>query len=100
MCLSLKRRTGRHWREDGGAGDEARVVGGQEHHAARDFLGLARAPGRGLRNDAFGQDLLVDGAHHLGADVAGRIAFTVMPARAPSCASALVKPRSPDLAAE
>jgi hypothetical protein len=30
----------------------------------------------------------------------GQIAFTVMPARAPSCASALVKPSSPAFAAD
>src|ERR1044072_2873824 len=53
------------------SGDEAGVVGGEEHDAARDLLGLAEAPGRDQRQDILVEHVLRHRLHHLGRDVAG-----------------------------
>src|SRR5208282_6365895 len=53
------------------AGDEAGRVADQEHHAARDLLGVAEPADRNPRHDLL-QHVLGHGAHHVGVDVAGR----------------------------
>ena len=82
------------------AGDEAGLVGGEEHHAARDLLRLAEAADRDLRQDALLEHLLRHRQHHFGADIAGADRIDGDAGGAPSCASALTKPISPALAAE
>ena len=47
------------------------LVGGQEQDAARDLFRLAEAAERNMRQDAFVDDLLRNGADHFGADVTG-----------------------------
>ena len=54
-----------------GARNEGRILGGQEAYQGCDFLGLSKAPHRYLRNDLVA-DLLGDGHHHFGGDIAGR----------------------------
>src|SRR5687768_12707778 len=53
------------------AGDEPGVVGGEEHHAARDLFRLAETAERNLRDDVLLKHVLRHGLHHLGVDVAG-----------------------------
>ena len=55
----------------GRSGDEAGFVGGEEHHAARDLLGLAEPAHRNLRQDRLFQHVLGHGHHHFGRDIAG-----------------------------
>src|SRR5687768_16168017 len=50
--------------------DQAGVVGGEEHHAARDLVRLAEAAQRDLRQDVLLQHLLRHRLDHLGGDVA------------------------------
>src|SRR3954470_1269443 len=57
-------------RRQRGAGDEARLVGGEKDHAARDVLGLAQPRHRDLRDDVLLQHVLRHRLHHLGVDVA------------------------------
>jgi hypothetical protein len=52
------------------ARDEARLVGGEEHNAARDFFRLAEAIDRDQRQDAFLQNVLRHRLHHFGVDIA------------------------------
>src|SRR2546426_1218704 len=51
------------------AGDEARIVGGQEYDAARDLFGLTQPPDGDLRNDVLLEHVLRDCLDHLGADI-------------------------------
>src|SRR5262249_57181884 len=48
-------------RREGRAGDETGVVGGEKDYAARDFLGLAQAPDRDVRQDGLLQTLIRSG---------------------------------------
>jgi hypothetical protein len=70
MTPFAKRNTARRW-PSGRAGDQSGIVGGEEHHAARDLLRLAEPADRNLRQDALLQHVLRHRLHHLGVDVAG-----------------------------
>src|SRR6266567_7945956 len=51
------------------AGDEARIVRGQEYDAARDLFRLTQPPDGDLRNDVLLEHVLRDCLDHLGADI-------------------------------
>src|SRR3954467_13041922 len=53
------------------AGDETRIVGGEEHHATRDLLRLTETPDRDQRQNVLLQHILRHRLDHLGVDVAG-----------------------------
>ena len=78
------------------AGDEGGVVGGEIGDQRGDLLRLAEPADRNLRDDPF-EHLLRHAGDHVGVDIARADALTVMPLRAFSWASALVKPMMPGL---
>ena len=83
----------------GRPGNEPRILARQEGDPVRDLGRLAEPADRDRRDDP-SQNVLRNRLDHLGVDVAGAMALTVIPLRAFSWASALVKPISPALAAE
>src|SRR3954464_4765881 len=53
-----------------GSSDETGIVGGEEHHGARDLLGLAETVDRDLRQNGLVEHVLWHRLYHLGIDIA------------------------------